>query len=153
MNLGDIRRIYTVAILKANMNIEQAFEQSLIELESKEFDAIREHERVLATIWAVEAEVNNGGFDQLFYNSAGDISFYAAKAFDAIGAHNMASIAQKAQDLFGPEGPPKNRDERVEILESISEKHEEYLNKLDYEFTEYPDNIKELLLTYVQSNF
>ncbi|MCT8860529.1 DMP19 family protein [Shewanella xiamenensis] len=61
--------MYTVAILKANMNIEQAFEQSLIELESKEFDAIREHERVLATIWAVEAEVNNGGFDQLFYPS------------------------------------------------------------------------------------
>ncbi|MCT8861657.1 DMP19 family protein, partial [Shewanella xiamenensis] len=93
------------------------------------------------------------GAECRFYNSAGDISFYAAKAFDAIGAHNMASIAQKALDLFGPEGPPKNRDERVEILESISEKHEEYLNKLDYEFTEYPDNIKELLLTYVQSNF
>ncbi|MEJ2420051.1 MAG: DUF4375 domain-containing protein [Exilibacterium sp.] len=38
--------------------------------------------------YALEAEVNNGGFDQLFYNSAGDIAFYTAKALDSIGAHN-----------------------------------------------------------------
>jgi len=139
--------------LNVMMNIEQAFEQSLIELESKGFDGIREPERVLATIWSVEAEVNNGGFDQLFYNTAGDIAFYAAKALNSIGAHAMAGIAQKALDLFGEGGPPRDRDERVEALESISEKHEEYLNKLDYEFTEYPDNIQELLFTYVQSNF
>lgn len=135
------------------MDIEQALEKSLIELEDKGFDSIREPERVLATIWSVEAEVNNGGFDQLFYNSAGDLSFFAAKALNAIGAHKMAAIAQKALDLFGEGGPPKDRDMRVDELESISEKHEEYLNKLGYEFTEYPDNIQELLLTYVQSNF
>jgi len=139
--------------LNVIMNNEQAFEKSLIELESKGFDGVGEPERVLATIWVVEAEVNNGGFDQLFYNTAGDIAFYAAKAFDSIGAHNMASIAQKALDLFGPEGPPKNRDDRVKALESISEKYEEFLNNLDYEFTGYPDNIQELLFTYVQSNF
>ena len=135
------------------MNIEQAFEKSLIELESKGFDGIREPERVLATIWSVEAEVNNGGFDQLFYNSAGDLSFYATKALNSIGAHKMAAITQKALDLFGEGGPPKDRNQRVEALESISEKHEEYLNKLDYEFAEYPDNVQELLLVYVQSNF
>jgi hypothetical protein len=135
------------------MDIEQAFEKSLIELEAKGFDSIREPERVLATIWSVEAEVNNGGFDQLFYNSAGDLAFYAAEAFDAIGAHKMAAITQKALDLFGEGGPSKDRNERVEALEGISEKHGEYLNKLDYEFTEYPDNIQELLLKYVQSNF
>ena len=42
------------------MNIEQAFQKSLSQPESKGFDSIREAERVLATIWAVEAEVNNG---------------------------------------------------------------------------------------------
>lgn len=98
------------------MNIEKAFAKSLIELESKGFDGIREPERVLATIWSVEAEVNNGGFDQLFYNTAGDIAFYAAIALDSIGAHKMAGIAQKALDLFGEDGPPKNRDERVNAL-------------------------------------
>ena len=139
--------------LNVIMNTEQAFEKSLLELETKGFNEVREPERVLATIWAVEAEVNNGGFDQLFYNSAGDIAFYATKALDSIGAHKMAAIAQKALDLFGEDGSPKDRDERVEKLESISAINEEYLDELDCEFTEYPDNIQELLAVYVQSNF
>ncbi|ABV35331.1 hypothetical protein Ssed_0720 [Shewanella sediminis HAW-EB3] len=135
------------------MNSEQAFEKSLLALEEKGFDGIREPERVLATIWSVEAEVNNGGFDQLFYNSAGDVAFYAAKALQSIGAYEMAAISQRALDLFGENGPPKDRDVRVEKLEKISEVNEEYLNQLDYDFTEYPDDIIELLSIYVQSNF
>jgi hypothetical protein len=142
-----------LAALNVIMNTEQAFEKSLIPLEQKGFENIREPERVLATIWSIEAEVNNGGFNQFFYNSAGDISFYSAQALTAIGAHKMAAIAQKALDIFGKAGPPKNRDKRVAQLSELEEENEEYLNKLDYEFTEYPDNVQELLATYVESNF
>ncbi|WP_348826711.1 DUF4375 domain-containing protein [Halomonas sp. RT37] len=42
-----------------------------------------------------------------FYNTSGDIAFYAAKAIDSIGANKMACIAQKALDLFGENGPAK----------------------------------------------
>ncbi len=135
------------------MNTEQAFEISLIALEKKGFDGIREPERVLATIWSIEAEVNNGGFDQYFYNSAGDLAFYSAKALETIGAIKMASIAQKALDLFGESGPSKIRNERVKQLETFSGIKEDYINELDCSFTEYPDDIQEMVATYVQSSF
>lgn len=137
----------------AYMDIEQAFEESLLALDVRGFEGIRESERVLATIWSIEAEVNNGGFDQFFYNSAGDLAFYSATALKIIGALKMAEIAQRALDLFGIDGPPRDREARVARLENISEENEEYLNELDYQFTEYPDNIQDLVLAYVCSNF
>ncbi|MBY6189328.1 DMP19 family protein [Microbulbifer agarilyticus] len=135
------------------MNIEQVFEESLAEVEAKGFDSVNEPIRVLATIWAVEAEVNNGGFDQLFHNSAGDIAHYAAIAFNSIGALKMASISQKALDIFGEGGPPKNRNARIAALEAMPEEYEERLNELDEEFFEYPDNVQNLVSSYVESNF
>jgi len=135
------------------MNLDQAFDLSLMELESKGFENIREPERVLATIWAVEAEVNNGGFNQFFYNAAGDLSFYAVKALSSVGANQMAQITQKALDLFGDEGPPIDRDLRVSKLTEFEDENENYLDKLDYEFTEYPDNLIDLLDVYVEKHF
>jgi hypothetical protein len=135
------------------MNTEQAFEISLIALEEKGFDAIREPEKVLATIWSIEAEVNNGGFDQYFYNSAGDLAFYSVKALETIGAIKMASITQKALDLFGESGPARDRDERLKQLETFSEIKEDYINGLDCSFTEYPDDLQEMVATYVQATF
>jgi hypothetical protein len=139
------------------MDIEQVFELSLIAVDEMGIEGAAEPERVLATIWWLEAEVNNGGFDQYFHNSAGDMAFYAAIALSKIGAHKMASITQKALDIFGSAGPPKDRTLRMNRLEEIQNKNEELyeqlIDKFSHEFTDYPDNIKELLDQYVQSKF
>ena len=135
------------------MNIDQAFEYSLMNLDKLGFDGMREPERVLATIWAIEAEINNGGFDQLFYNTAGDISFYAVVALKSIGANKMAKISEDALSIFGVDGPPKDGGERRDKLNSFGAKHEDLLDHLSYKFTEYPDNLQELLAEYVQEKF
>ena len=41
---------------------------------------------VSTLIEALEAEVNNGGFDQYFYNSAGDNTAETIQALETIGA-------------------------------------------------------------------
>ena len=139
--------------VKCHYGYRASIRNFAIQLEKHGFECIREPERVMATIWAVEAEVNNGGFDQLFYNSAGDISFYASIALKSIGADSMARIAEEALSIFGSTGAPRDCRERQEILISFGEKYEDKLEALDLEFTEYPDDVQELMEAYVEINF
>ena len=43
-------------------------------------------QQVFSSVWAVEAEVNNGGFSQFFLNDSCETAAFVAKALDAIGA-------------------------------------------------------------------
>jgi hypothetical protein len=43
-------------------------------------------ERVFLCIWGLEGEVNNGGFDQYYFNTAGDHALDVVKSLQAIGA-------------------------------------------------------------------
>ncbi|MGV3617504.1 MAG: DMP19 family protein [Fimbriimonas sp.] len=117
---------------------------------------IEEHsspERVLYVLEWLEAEVNNGGFHQYLFNSAGDHAGEAVGACEAIGAHQTADIVRRAlKVVFGVLPPPVERWERVEILEGIGEANEDALHDLDNEFYEYPDDIASLTYAYIDAN-
>ena len=49
-------------------------------------------ERVFRTVWGLKGEVDNGGFDQFYFNSSGDTAFFAPEALDAIGAKEAAKV-------------------------------------------------------------
>jgi hypothetical protein len=59
-------------------------------------------QKVSDLIGALEGEVNNGGFDQFFYNNAGDNT----RALEAIGAFKMADILKRAAAVFPAGMPP-----------------------------------------------
>ena len=59
-----------------------------------------EKTKVVALIEALEAEVNNGGFDQFFFNNAGDQTAETIEALIAIGATHTASIVRAAATSF-----------------------------------------------------
>src|SRR5215510_10324950 len=71
-----------------------------------EADSPAEVERALAFLtpgqrglWAVEqlqAEVNNGGFDQYFVNSAGDLAVEALEGLQLIGATKFENVLSRA---------------------------------------------------------
>lgn len=66
----------------------------------------------VALVNAVEGEVNNGGFHQFFYNSAGDNTVETMRVLEIIGAHNMAAIVTRAAAI--PSGiPSRDRFARV----------------------------------------
>jgi hypothetical protein len=69
------------------------------------FECLAARDRVLVTIWGLEAEVNNGGFDQYYFNGAGNQAFFAPEALRLIGASRMAEVVARANAVFGPEGP------------------------------------------------
>jgi hypothetical protein len=114
--------------------------------------ALSPAERVFLCVWNIEAEVNNGGFEQFYINSAGDNALETPIALREIGATQAAAIAEEANNLFGPSGPPADRDARTQALESLGNTATDALNALDARFYEYPDNLEDLLRQFVDRN-
>jgi hypothetical protein len=97
-----------------------------------------------------EAEVNNGGFDQYFYNSAGDGTAETIQALEAIGALHMADILRRAAAMFPGGMPPKERFDRQHVLLELFREAEAF-EVLDNEFYAYPDDLGALLKKFVAS--
>ena len=102
----------------------------------------------MVVIWGIEAEVNNGGFDQYYFNGAGDHARFAPAALHEIGAHKMAQIVERANALFGQNGPPVDSDEREDALFKITDDIEGAWEQLDREFQAYPEDIAALLVKH-----
>ena len=105
-------------------------------------------ERIFISVWQLEAEVNNGGFHQFFWNSAGNLAADTPAALEAIGALRAADIVKRANELF-PGGPPADETLRLAALQSIDESAFE---SLDEEFLAYPDDLSTLLYDFVVEN-
>lgn len=65
-------------------------------------------EQTFILVWELEAEVNNGGFHQFFFNSDGDRAVLTPAALRQIGAEHTASIVERANAMF-PGAPPTDR--------------------------------------------
>ncbi|MEN2415497.1 DMP19 family protein [Flavobacterium mesophilum] len=95
-----------------------------------------------ANIEELEMEVNNGGFNQYFFN-CGQNCFETLKALKRNGKTKTAKILEDAISLINPKKVPNNtligklRDQEVEELDS--EKINASLYLLDLEFYKYPD--------------
>ena len=108
-------------------------------------------DEVVDLIDALEGEVNNGGFHQYFYNSAGDRTAETIQALEIVGAFKIAEIVKKAAQMFPGGMPPKDRFERQEILLKLYPKAIAFRG-LDEEFYDYPDKVAELLKKYRSSS-
>ena len=100
----------------------------------------------------LEREINNGGFNQYFYNSSGDFAHETITSLRAIGAGKTAGILQKAIDQFPGSVVPKDRVKRQEVLEKIEDKANEVWEQLDQAFYKYEDNLNDLNIEYVKQN-
>lgn len=118
-------------------------------LEKVGFDGLTDAEKVFFCIWTLEGDVNNGGFDQYFFNSWSEYSIETVDAFEKIGASKTAAIIRRANSVFGSSGPAKDRQTRQKQLDSLPESAQEKLNGLDHEFYEYNEDIDKLLYEFV----
>ena len=84
---------------------------------------------VYALRWVV-AEVNNGGFDQLFSNSTGYLLPEAREAARLLGSPQWARVLDEAAAVIG-EPFPRDRDERQERLDALTDESRARLERLD----------------------
>ena len=104
-------------------------------------------QKVFFAIWAVESEVNNGGFSQYFLNSSCETAGFVVEALETIGAPRTADICKRAIAAAFPTGLPSD----FETCD-FSDETEDKLDALDREFFQYPHNLTELLFAYVSKH-
>lgn len=142
-------------IIALNNSTEMIIELSngiFDKVDKKGFDSLSHPEKVLHHLYWLESEVNNGGFDQFFTNSSGDYALDTPAALAEVGAHHTADLVKKAIDLFPDSSPSRNRQQRVEQLNSIGENTRARLRDLDAEFFKYQDPLEELQVKYMVAN-
>jgi hypothetical protein len=105
----------------------------------KEYETVmswNESRKAIYVIWALEAEVNNGGFNQFYFNSSGQFYKELPKALRLVGANGFADLTLRANNLFEKENE-KITKHQDGTLEGFSKSYEDNpLNKLDSEFYE-----------------
>lgn len=116
------------------------------------YEKLNRVDQIFVCIWTFEAEVNNGGFDQYYFNSAGDLAFETLDALHTVGASTTASILHRGNKLFGDNGPSTDWTTRQHQLDALPESNQEMLDTLDEEFYRYPDDLSVLMAKYLVKN-
>ena len=109
-------------------------------------------QRTFLFVENLEREINNGGFNQFYFNSSGNFSQETMNALLEIRAEKTAEIVKKANSEFKSGTVPKDRIERQNELELIEGKAKKNWNKCNSKFYEYQDNLTELLIAFVIKN-
>jgi hypothetical protein len=76
----------------------------------EEFVNQSEPQKVFSAIWAVESEVNNGGFAQYFSNSSAETAPFVVEALKTINAPKTAGICKRALAVAFPAGLPATEE-------------------------------------------
>lgn len=117
-----------------------------------EMDKLTEQQKQFFYNQCLEREVNNGGFNQYFWNSSGDFAHQTIQSLKAIGANKTADILQKAIDQFPNGVVPEDRTERQEIVAQIQASADLVWVECDLEFFSYEDDLSTLNIEFVRKN-
>ncbi len=105
------------------------------------FDHLTESERILATVWLFAAGVANHGFVGYYLSHRGDLAFHAPEALRAIGANELAKLAEEANAQFGPAGPSCEMKVRAEQVEQLAEESHRVFDELERRYFETEESI------------
>ncbi len=102
---------------------------------------------------ALDAEVNNGGFDAFFYNSTGKWGPETVGALETVGAPKTAELLRQFLAPF-PQAPyPRDQEERNELLLALPDSITDNLNALDDVFFANPDGLlQDLYVSYAREH-
>jgi len=107
------------------------------------------------TTMVVEAEVDNGGFTQFFWNSEGKLAHMAATGFRQIGALPFEALMRRAISLWEGEHLVWRILKKVGTLSSFSESYKHTkLGELDQEFYRLNEasSLSQQRINYIRQN-
>ncbi|HEY6096153.1 MAG TPA: DUF4375 domain-containing protein [Gallionellaceae bacterium] len=157
------RRIYArldPAILNKIPDAE--LEQAILDYASKKLEGHDDGEeaivanlppgiRALYLTWTVEAEVNNGGFNQYYFNTDGKFASDAVQAFEYFGAHQHAALMREANAVRANEAKLMDAYKKKRTLEAFSESYEySKLGPLDDQFYKLDENLSQLRIEKIR---
>jgi hypothetical protein len=138
----------------------RALWNSLAKKESAEgFDSFTKEEKLYVSVVVFDAEVYNGGMEQFFSNSSGELYAEVVEGLKILKAtYSLSLLKQAAKILFGEVEPPKGREQRWAAMKQYPEEDNApkpdwaiELGKIDTKYYEDLDNLSELLATYAET--
>ncbi len=158
------RKIYdAITVDLLNQLADSDLEQALIDYIGTKFgdDYVREREiisglkpglRALYITWWVEAEVNNGGFNQYYWNSAGQFANEAPNAFEYFGAEQYAALMREANRVRAAEANAMDKYEDLGTMEAFSASYDESrLGPLDDRFYKLTENLSAVRVAKIRA--
>lgn len=109
-------------------------------------------QKVFSALWAVESEVNNGGFSQYFSNSSAETAPFVVEALATINAPKTAGICKRAIAVAFPAGLPATEETIRSAASDLSDETLAKLTPLDQEFFAYPHSLTDLLFAFVSAH-
>ena len=110
--------------------------------------------QAIYVIWLLESEVNNGGFNQFYYNSTGQFSKHLPDALSLVGATNFSILTSKANKLYENEHQmiTKNIDGTWDGFSKSYNNNP--LNNLDTKFYALykTENLQQLQIDYIRKH-
>jgi hypothetical protein len=111
-------------------------------------------QRIAYAIEQLQMEVANGGFDQYFFNSAGELAREALEGLRLLDLHRFAIVMERAMAEFPGGNVPRARDGRQELLaQGLSERLSDA--DLDSEWNrayEVEEEVSKAVLAYVDAH-
>jgi len=123
----------------------------------KEYETVmtwNKSRQAIYMIWALEAEVNNGGYNQFYFNSSGQFYKQLPQALRLVGANKFADLTKRANELFEKENE-KITEHQDGTIEGFSNSYEDNpLNDLDTEFYELykTENLLQIQVDFIREN-
>ena len=102
--------------------------------------------------WVVDAEVNNGGFNQFFFNPSGQFAGLALAGYELMDAEEYARVMRAAIATYESERDTLAPFHRDRSLESFSESYRHTaLGEIDQRYYSLGDHIYNLWAIFVKT--
>jgi hypothetical protein len=103
--------------------------------------------------WLVDAEVNNGGFNQFFFNPSGAFAGNALAGYELMGAEEYAAIMRAAIATYESERDTLAPFHKERSLESFGESYRHTaLGEIDQRYYSLGDHIYNLWAVFVKTH-
>lgn len=106
--------------------------------------------QVAYCLHCLEAQVNNGGFEQFFSNSTGEYVAETIQALVTIGAIKSSELLKRAVSIGFPAGYPVDASQYESAVADGDDVADE-LDALDQEFLEYVEPLADLVNKYLEN--
>ncbi len=104
---------------------------------AKEFEVVAnfpKSKQSIYVIWQLEAEVNNGGFNQFYYNSSGQFATMIPDALKMVGAFKFSNLVERANVIYKRDLDKITKYQDGSIKGFSKSYEDNALNDLDKEF-------------------
>ncbi|WP_346067328.1 DMP19 family protein [Sphingobacterium siyangense] len=123
----------------------------------KEYEIVLSWNKSRQAIYMIsrlEAEVNNGGYNQFYFNSSGQFATALPEALKLVGATKFADLTERANSTFVKE-KSKITEDQDGTVDGFSKSYDNNpLNKFDEEFYKLNDveNLQKIQVDYIRKN-